>query len=48
MLDDVWVVEHPQHFNLSLDLFKDSLLLDFLLVENLDGDFVASYLVLCN
>jgi len=48
VLDDVWVVEHPQHFNLSLDLFKDSLLLDFLLVENLDRDFVTSYLVLCN
>ena len=48
MLDYVWMVEHSQHFDLPLDLFKDSLLLDFLLVQYLDCDFVACYLILSN
>jgi len=48
VLDYVWMVEHSQHFDLPLHFFKDSLLLDFLLVENLDGDFVSCYLILCN
>lgn len=43
--DRVRVIETPQNFQLSLNLFEDSILSDFLLVENFDRDLVPGLLV---
>mgnify|MGYP001626738907 CR=1 FL=1 len=45
MLDNVRVVEAPEHFNLSLDLFEDTLQLDFAFVQYFDSHFMVCYLV---
>ena len=45
MLYDVRVVKLPKHLDLSLHLFKHSLLLDLLLIKNFDGHLVSGNLV---
>ncbi len=42
MFDDVRMVEKSEYFDLSFDLFEYSLLLDFLLVEDLNSYLVSS------
>ena len=45
MLDNVRVIELPEDFDFSFDLFKNALLLNLLLVEDLNGHFVLSDIV---
>ena len=45
VFDDMRVVEPSEHLDLSLDLLKDSLMLDLLFVEDLDGYLVIGDLV---
>ena len=45
VLDDVWMVEFPEYFDLTLDLFKDALQLNLSLIQNLDGHLVICDLV---
>ena len=46
MLDYMWVIKHAEYFDFSFDLFKYSLLLNFLLVKNLNCNLVTCHLVL--
>jgi hypothetical protein len=45
-LNSMRVVEPTQDLQLSLDLFEDSVLANFLLVQNLNGHFVAGFFVI--
>ena len=45
VLDDVRVVETPQHFNLALHLLEDALQLDLAFVEDFDRHFVVCDLI---
>jgi hypothetical protein len=46
VLDNVWMVEAAQNFDLPLHLFEDALTLDLALVQNLDGNLVLCHLIL--
>jgi hypothetical protein len=48
VLDNVRMIEETQHFDLSLHLLKDTLLLYFLLVQDLYRHLVPRYLVKSN
>ena len=45
MLDDVRMIESPEHFDLSFNFLKDALTLYLTLVENFNCYFVICHLV---
>ena len=44
-LNNMWVIESAQNFQFSFDLLENSVLANFLFVQNFDGHFVPCLLV---